>query len=202
MDKRDETTWATLELTKAGELKAIEGKLAPALRSLLGVDSSFPVFVPYASYTKGGRTVSVRLIEGYAFVATGLPEVKYFGLERSPLVSKVFSSSVNGLRVLHTLPNREVDGMRARLSDSMSADFEVGAKVRITGGNYRDLDGVIVDLYDKRVAVRVEFRSLTAIAVVPRNLASFLSTEEASAPPIEAEDPVSLDEMLESEEWT
>lgn len=194
MDKRDETTWATLELTKAGELKAIEGRLAHSLRSLLGVDENFPVFVPYASYTKGGRTVSVRLIEGYAFVATGLPEVRYFGLERSPLVTKVFSSSVNGLRVLHTLPNREVEGMRSRLADSMSADFEVGAQVRITGGNYRDLDGVIVDLYDKQIAIQVEFRSLTAIAVVPRTLATFLST--ASPKVLEPEDPVSLDELM------
>ena len=31
MDNRDETTWATLELTKPGELKAIEGKLCNSL---------------------------------------------------------------------------------------------------------------------------------------------------------------------------
>lgn len=202
MDKRDETTWATLELTKAGELKAVEGRLASSLRALLGVDESFPVFVPYASYTKGGRTVSVRLIEGYAFVATGLPEVRYFGLERSPLVAKVFSASINGMRVLHTLPNREVDGMRSRLAESMSADFDVGAKVRITGGNYRDLEGIIVDLYDKKLAVQVAFRSLTAIVVIPRNLATFVSTDDISDKPSETEEPVSLDEMMESGAWT
>lgn len=185
-----------MELTKAGELKAIEGRLSHSIRSLLGVDENFSVFVPYASYTKGGRTVSVRLIEGYAFVATGLPEVRYFGLERSPLVAKVFSSRVNGLRVLHTLPNREVDGMRSRLADSMSADFEVGTQVRITGGNYRDLDGVIVDLYDKQIAIQVEFRSLTSIAVVPRTLATFLS--QGSPKALEPEDPVSLDELMEN----
>lgn len=204
MDQRDETTWATLELTKAGELKAVEGKLAASLRSLLGVDEAFPVFVPYASYTKGGRTVSVRLIEGYAFVATGLSEIKYFGLERSALVAKVFSISQNGLRVLHTLPNANVVEMRARLAESMSADLEIGSRVRITGGNYRDLEGVVVDLYDKKVAVRVEFRSLTSIAVIPRNLAVFSPDESDSSSdagdgghPAESET-LSLDELIDN----
>jgi transcription antitermination factor NusG len=209
LDKRDETTWATLELTKAGEAKAIEGKLSSSLRALLGVDGSFQIFVPYATYTKGGRTVSVRLIEGYAFVATGLPETKYFGLERSPIVAQVFSSRINGIRVLHTLPNSEVQSMRDRLSKSLNADLEVGSKVRITGGNYRDLNGTVLDLYEKRVAVQIEFRSLTSIAVVPRNLVAFASTVED--PSASVDDPVSvltddadaisLDELMEGEDW-
>lgn len=197
MDKRDEMTWATLELTKLGEQKAIEGRLEASLRTLLSVDPSFPVFVPYATYTKGGRTVSVRLIEGYAFVATGLSEVLYFRLERSPLVARVFSSSLNGMRVLHTLPNSEVEVMRNRLVESLGADLEVGARVRITGGNYRDLEGVIVDLYEKRVAVQVVFRSLTVIVVVPRNLVSFALTEVPLVSDSESESTVSLDELLE-----
>lgn len=204
MDHRDETTWATLELTKAGELKAVEGKLAASLRALLGVDEAFPVFVPYANYTKGGRTVSVRLIEGYAFVATGLSETKYFALERSALVAKVFSIGQNGIRVLHTLPNANVVEMRARLAESMSADLEVGSKVRITGGNYRDLEGTVVDLYDKRVAVRIEFRSLTSIAVIPRNLAVFALDESESSlgsedvlAPVDA-DTLSLEALLDN----
>jgi transcription antitermination factor NusG len=200
MDKRDETTWATLELTKAGEAKAVEGKLGAAIQSLLGVDDTFPVFVPYANYTKGGRTVSVRLIEGYAFVAAGLPEVKYFALEKSPLVARVFSSNVGGMRVLHTLPNSEVNSMRTRLAESLSSDLEVGARVRITGGNYRDLDGVVVDLFPNQVAVQVEFRSLVTIVVIPRNLATFASDEATKQP--QDPDAISLDELLDNgEPW-
>jgi hypothetical protein len=197
MDKRDDTTWATLELTKLGEQKAVEGRLETSLRTLLSVDPSFPVFVPYATYTKGGRTVSVRLIEGYSFVGTGLPETAYFRLEKSSLVSRVFSSSMNGMRVLHTLPNSEVEGMRARLAESLGADLEIGAQVRITGGNYRDLEGVVVDLYEKRVAVQIVFRSLTAISVVPRNLVTFTSVDAPVTFDSESENVVSLDELLE-----
>jgi len=203
MDKRDETTWATLELTKAGEAKAVEGKLAVAIRGLLGVDENFPVFVPYATYTKGGRTVSVRLIEGYAFVATGLPEVRYFGLERSPLVSRVFSSSSGAMRVLYTISNTEVNNMKARLAESLSSDIEVGARVRITGGNYRDLEGTVVDLYENnKVAIRVEFRSLTTIAVIPRNLTTFSTDDPTTKAASRDNDPISLDELLDNgEPW-
>lgn len=197
MDKRDETTWATLELTKLGEQKAIEGRLEASLRSLLSVDASFPVFVPYATYTKGGRTVSVRLIEGYSFVGTGLPETAYFRLEKSSVVARVFSSSVNGMRVLHTLPNGEVEGMRARLAESLGADLELEARVRITGGNYRDLEGVVVDLYEKSVAVQITFRSLTSIAVVPRNIVTFATTEAPALINSDPENVVSLDELIE-----
>lgn len=197
-DQRDETTWATLELTKLGEQKAIEGKLEAALRSLLSVDSTFPVFVPYATYSKGGRTVSVRLIEGYAFVATGLSETAYFRLERSALVQRVFSSHLkNGMRVLHALPNGEVTTMRERLAESLGADLEVGARVRVTGGNYRDLEGVVIDLYEKRVAVQVVFRSLTSIAVIPRNLVTFAVLDAPQSPDLESESVVSLEELLE-----
>ena len=205
MDQRDETTWATLELTRAGEQKAIEGKLEAALRSLLGVDDTFPVFVPYANYTKGGRTVSVCLIEGYAFVATGLPEIRYFALEKSPLVERVFSAkNGRGMRVLHTLPNAKVDDLRTRLAESMSSDLEVGAWVKITGGNYRGLEGVVVDLFpqEKKLAVQVTFRSLTSITVIPSNLATFSTDETVEANPPsdnDAGEEVSLETLLEGE---
>ena len=197
-DQRDETTWATLELTKLGEQKAIEGKLEASLRSLLSVDLSFPVFVPYATYTKGGRTVSIRLIEGYAFVSTGLPEIEYFRLERSALISRVFSSQHrNGMRILQALANSEVEAMRGRLAESLGADLEIGAKVRITGGNYRDLEGVVVDLYEKRAAVQIAFRSLTSIAVLPRNFVTFSSVENPQSSETDADTLVSLEELLE-----
>lgn len=200
MDQRDETTWATLELSKQGEQRAIEGRLEGNLRALLSVDSHFPVFVPYATYTKGGRTVSVRLIEGYAFVAAGLPEVAYFRLERSPLVSRVFSSTLkNGMRVLHTLPNGDIEEMRNRLGESLGADLEVGQKVKVTGGNYRNLEGVIVDLYEKQAAVQITFRSLVSIALVPRNLVTFAMAQDAApSPDLDDGLTVSLDEIREN----
>lgn len=89
--------------------------------------------------------------------------------------------------------------MRARLAESLSADLEVGARVRITGGNYRDLEGLVMDVHDHWVAVKVEFRSLTSLTVVPKNLVTF-ATEGASKSIGLDGDTVSLDELLDGRE--
>ena len=167
-DDRDSTTWVTLELTSTGEDKAIDGTLAKAIRSELGVDDSYPVFVPYTSYEKGGRRVVIQLIEGYAFVASGLPETRYFSLERGNLVAQVISSrGVHGVRVIHCVPNSRVSALRDQLRESASSSLEVGVRVRVTGGNYARLEGDIVDIHEGKAAVRVTLRSIDVIAWIP-----------------------------------
>lgn len=169
MDVRDKMTWVALELTKAGELKAIEGSLAEALRSGLGVSETHPIFVPYASYSKGGRRVSVRLIEGYAFAASGLTETRYFSLERGPLVSRVISTpGPYNLRTLQTVPDDKIRGMMTQLRSQVASDIEVGDQVRVIGGSYLHLDGTVVDLTEDRVAVRITLRSIDVVAWMPK----------------------------------
>lgn len=195
-DDRDATTWATLELTKAGEDKAVEGTLAKALRSELGVEDSYPLFVPYTSYEKGGRRVSVRLIEGYAFVASGLPETRYFALEKGNLVSQVISSrGVHGVRVIHCVPNSRIDQLRSQLRASSSSSLEVGVRVRVVGGNYARLEGDIVDVNTDRAAVRITLRSIDVIAWIPFvALDSNLDSEEEVPEDQDFPDSVSLEE--------
>jgi transcription antitermination factor NusG len=169
MDVRDKMTWVALELTKAGEQKAIDSTLTVALRSALGIPDSHLVFVPYASYAKGGRSVSVRLIEGYAFVASGLVETRYFSLERGPFVERVMSTKgAHNMRVLQTVPDARIRSMMAQLREQVASDLEIGAVVKITGGNYLHLEGVIVDLTDDRAAVRIKLRSLDVVAFLPK----------------------------------
>jgi transcription antitermination factor NusG len=168
VDDRDATTWVTLELTKAGEDKAVDGTLAKALRSELGVDSTHPVFVPYTSYEKGGRRVVVGLIEGYSFIASGLPETRYFALEKGNLVSQVISSKgIHGVRVIHAVPNSRILSLKSQLHDSISSTFEIGTQVRVIGGNYSRLEGVIVDILNDKAAVRITLRSIDVVAWIP-----------------------------------
>jgi len=138
------------------------------LRSELGVEDSYPLFVPYTSYEKGGRRVSVRLIEGYAFVASGLPETRYFALEKGTLVSQVISSrGVHGVRVIHCVPNSRIEHLKQQLRSSVSSTLEVGTRVRVIGGNYSRLEGEIVDIQSDRAAVRITLRSIDVIAWIP-----------------------------------
>lgn len=170
MDKRDETTWVVLELTRLGEQKAAEGKLVPALRRDLSLTEDHPIFVPYTTYRKGGRDICIKLIEGYVFVAAGVPEVRYFALETKALVKKVLSSkSRQGMRVLQTLPNSKIAELQDQLKGIIRSDIEPGSSVRVLEGNYANLEGEVIDVYDRHVAIRIVLRSVELITVVPKS---------------------------------
>lgn len=165
-----------LELTKAGELKAIRGELASALRADLNLPDDYPVFVPYATYSKGGRQVSIRLIDGYAFVASGLTETRFLALERGTLVERVMSSNgPHGMRVLQTVPDAKIRELRDQLRAQVSLDLEIGLPVRVTGGNYATLEGVVVELLEDRAGVRFTMRSLDVVAFLPRVLVEVIT---------------------------
>lgn len=162
----------TLELTRAGELKALDGTLANTLRHELNVAKDFPVFVPYSSYLKhpkSAKSVSV-LVEGYAFVSTGLSETKYFALENKPHVAQVLSSRARqGMRVLHTIPNYRVVEMQRKLRELVSSDVAEGMTVRVTGGCYSRLEGLVIDVYPESVALRIPLRSIDILAIVSKS---------------------------------
>lgn len=159
-------------MTKTGEGKALAGTLAASLRHDLGVAKDFPVFVPYAAYTKNTKNVSV-LVEGYAFVSSGLPEVKYFALENKHLVARVLSArGPHGMRVLHTIPNHRVQDMQQQLRMLVASDVEEGMTVKITGGCYAHIEGQVVYVFPDRVAVRIQLRSIDIVTVVSKSMVS------------------------------
>ena len=172
MDRRDACTWVVLELTRAGESLAESGGLAPALREALGVDSSHPVFIPSLIYTRGGRRTAITLMEGYAFVASGLPETFYFALERDcPLVRQVLSSGGGAdgeLRVLSTLPDESVEEMREQLRSQVSVNLDVGMQVLVTEGVYANLDAEVMGFEGDDAIVSIELRSIKIITKLPR----------------------------------
>jgi transcription antitermination factor NusG len=168
-DRRDLKTWVILELTKTGEQKAEEGSLEKSLRRLLKLQPDQDIFVPAATYSKGGRTVTIHLMEGYAFVASGMSETDYFRGEGSPDIKRIMSSaSPSGIRVIHTIPDREVTKMRDQLRALVIGDVEIGSQVSITDGMYRGLDAQVLDLERDYAILRIEMRSLAVITKIPQ----------------------------------
>lgn len=170
VDQRDATTWVALELTRQGELKVEDGSLARELRSALGVEDDWPVFIPAKVYSKGGKKITVHLMEGYAFVATGLDEVQYFALEQEgKLVERVMTSrSPSGMRVLSTIPERQIASLRRQLQDHVSSDIERGMEVRVKDGKYKGLEGVVTWVDLDHAMVFITLRSLETVARIPR----------------------------------
>lgn len=168
-DRRDGTTWVALELTRQGEKLVEEGSLADYLRRQLGVEEDWQIFIPARVYEKNGKRVTVHLMEGYAFVATGLDEVYYFRLENTKLVTQVMSSrGKRGIRRLETIHDSQVTELRRQLNEEVSADIIPGMKVTVTEGTYSALQGIVTDVEGDYAVVHFELRSLQIVSKVPK----------------------------------
>ena len=168
-DRRDRRTWVVLELTRLGEIKAEEGVLVELLAEALGMDLA-DVFVPSTKYQTEGSRVSVHLMEGYAFAASGLPEGTYFALEHtSPYIRRILTvRSPGGMRALSVIPDSSVQEMRQRLVVQVADDLVEGMKVVVTDGVYGHLDGEILEVDGEEAHVRFSLRSLDLITKIPR----------------------------------
>lgn len=169
-DSRDATNWVVLELTRTGEQRAEEGTLSDAIHDALDCRDDHEVFIPMLSYVRDGTRVNLHLMEGYAFVASGLPEVCYLNLEKDcPYVRKVLTApGPNGMPVLSVLPNSAIEEMRAKLRAEMSTDITEGMKVRILQGAYSNLEGEVLGFEGDDAHVHIELRSFNLIRAVPR----------------------------------
>ena len=156
-------------MTHLGEARVEEGVLAGALRSDLGVESTFPIFIPAATYTKSGKCITIHLMEGYIFVASGLPETTYFALEKKPYVNQVMSviAGPHKMRVLSTISNSHIEDLKRQLREQIVSDINLYDQVRVSEGTYRSLEGLVLGIGDENAYVQIDLRSMKIIATIP-----------------------------------
>jgi len=172
MDNRDQPTWVVLELSRFGEDLAQQEKLEDALREGLCVGEDYPIFIPISFYLSRGKRRSVVLMDGYAFVASGLPDTTYFALEQKPFVNQVMSATggKHKMRTLATVPDSVVEGVRARMRDVVSQDLSLGESVVVLEGVYKNMEGTIRALTPEGAFVQFQLRSLDVMTQIPRVL--------------------------------
>ena len=185
MDRRDAQTWIIIELTPQGETRLEEGTLEQSTRSDLGVDKTFPVSIPPTSYIKDNKTITLRLMEGYVFVASGLEETTYFGLEQKQYVAQVMSTRPGPykLRVLSTIPNERVEELKRQLQEMMATDISIFDRVVANDGTYRTLEGIVLGISGANAFVRINLRSMEVIATVPLMFLDVLESGRESPDP-------------------
>lgn len=167
VDHRDELTWVALELTRAGEMKVEEGTLEKTLRRDLDVSSESGVFIPSMTFKKNGRNVTLHLMEGYAFVASGLPEVTYFALEKTAYINKVMSTkAAGGMRVLSVIENTYIQELQEQMRGLLSSSISVGEQVRVLGGTYSCLEGEVLEMEQDNAIIHIQLRSLKIVTKI------------------------------------
>jgi transcription antitermination factor NusG len=178
-DRRDDDTWVVVELTKQGEQRVEEGSLREALLKDLNAPEDLPLFIPAMTYAKEDRAVTIHLLEGYVFIAARLPEVAYFGLESQPYVSQVLSvKGDHGMRVLSTIPNREIKALRKRLHEQVATDIVPDTLVRVLEGVYRELEGRVESVDGDHATVAFRLRSLRSFIGIPLVFLENIGTAE------------------------
>ncbi len=169
-DGRDEISWVAVELSPLGEMKVEDGTIAKLLRADLDAPDH-PIFVPAATYTRLNRSITLHLMEGYVFMASGLADNHYFALEHKPYVSRVMSTKGNyGMRVLSVVPNANVENLRQRLRTMLASEITCGLEVKIIGGTYANLTGLVLAVEEEHVCVKITLRSVTILARLPKML--------------------------------
>lgn len=182
MDRRDQRTWVVLELSPQGERMIEESGLESELRRHLRVDSSWPVFIPSRHFERCGKKITVHLMEGYAFIASGLDEIHYFRLERSRLVEQVMATrGPHGVRVLSVVTEAKIEELRQRLLNEVSIDISPGMSVRVTQGLYNHMYGSVEMVQGDHAGVYFDLDSLKLLAWLPK---AILDTSDQEAKPL------------------
>lgn len=152
--------------------KAEEGTLVQSLRRELGVEPSYPIFVPCLYQNVRGKPIVVNVIEGYAFVASGLPEVQYLRLQDRALVRKVLTvRGPGGVKVLATIPDSEVQRMVEKFREMVHMNVSEGDLVKLSSGLYASMEGVVADVIDNdHVLVRIKLRSRDILTKVTKSM--------------------------------
>ena len=157
-------------MTRQGESKVEDGSLEAVLRSDLNCPEDHPIFIPAETYRKGKEIVVLHvLMQGYAFVASGLPETRYYALEQRSYVASIVSAPTgpHKIRTLSTIPNIKIEDWRAQLRSKVVADIRVLDRVRALEGKYKSLVGDVTGIEDDMAFVHIELRSLQIIANIP-----------------------------------
>lgn len=169
-DGRDEITWVVYELTHAGERLAQEGQLESHLRRVLKLDLEHPVFVPYLTMRCDGKNTLFTVMEGYAFVASGLDDRLYFSVtHESAYLQQALHSKQGRTCVLMTVPDEKVRDLKARLQDMIAVEIQQGMLVEVSHGAFKGLEGIVAELTPKHAHVLFELRTLRTIRTFPRH---------------------------------
>ena len=168
-DGRDEITWIVFELTHAGERFATEGNLEAHLRRTLSLDPTHEVFVPYLPLKCDNKVTLFNVMEGYAFVASGLDERLYFlATHESMCLKSVLHSKQDRTCILMTVPDEKIRDLKKRLHDMIAVEIRKNMRVGVIQGPYKGLEGLVAELTPDVALVLIELRTLRTIRSFPR----------------------------------
>lgn len=164
----DGSRWVILELSPRADGEdpdVIRKSIASALRG--GAE----VYIPASITQVGSNRIVHHYVEGYAFVRQVREDAAYFRIENTHYVQSVLVDRAKGKRCIATLSSAEIEAMRASIKVDADQGIQVGDRVTVASGPYKDLAGIVLEDCPESdtVQVLIRLRSKEAIVSFPRS---------------------------------
>jgi 5'-3' exonuclease/transcription antitermination factor NusG len=164
----DGSRWVILELSPRADgedPEVIRRSIAGALRG--GAE----VYIPAEITQVGANRIVHHYVEGYAFVRQVREDSVYFRIEGTRYVQSVLVDRARGRRCIATLSSAEIEVMQGRIKVEADQGIQIGDRVTIASGPYKDLVGIVLEDCPESdtVQVLIRLRSKEAIVSLPRS---------------------------------
>ena len=153
--------WYAIQ-TNPGYENAVLKNLRQRVESLGMEDYVFNVVVPTEKVLKmkRGKQVEeeVKIFPGYVFVDMIVNDKSWWVVRNTPRVTGFLGTGSNPVPVTDTEMATILDKINSE-ANKVLTDFEVGDKIKVIDGTFKDSDGEIVEIDDKvaEVKVKLEF---------------------------------------------
>lgn len=158
----DLVKWVIVELTPIGEKEENISNIIHSVHKILN-DHDLEVFVPAISQKDVGQyNQTLFYMDGYIFIRFK-PGVSYFKLRETQYFKEVLCTKRSKRREprYSLLDNNEIDKLRAGMQQFKRREFEIDDEIKIKKGTYKNLKGIVSQVYDtmETVQVAVNLRS-------------------------------------------
>jgi transcription antitermination factor NusG len=160
------SNWLILELNDIAEGVGYR-EIESAIITTFGCDVDY--FIPIHHEKMGSYTSTSTLMEGYAFVRD-TPEA------RASIINlrdqRIFARILHHSGKFQTVDAQTIAVLKRKLKNSLKRRFDVGSKVFVMDGIFKNLTGEVIGIEDdgKQVMIKIKRVSREMIAPVPSTL--------------------------------
>jgi len=144
--------------------------------AILNIFGDVEYFIPIHHERMGSYISTSVLMEGYAFVRD-CPETRNSMAHLRN--QRIFSGFLYYGGKYQTVTIKEINDLKRKLKRSMCRKFNDGTQIRVLGGIFKNLRGVVINSEDggKRVIIRIKRISREIIAPIPATLLEEVTEE-------------------------
>ena len=144
--------WIAVQLSSLGEREKDPSTLEYAIHRCLGKDIN--VFIPSIALKRQEESHTLCYMEGYIFVEFH-DGINYLKLLNVPLFKDVLHNIRGGAVTYNLIDDSVLNPVKDGLEAMKHVELDIDTRVKINKGTFKNLTGVVSQLYDETETVQV-----------------------------------------------